>query len=69
MRAAPLQTADVPLFELRRMLEDTERGAGPESQAARILRRVINRREQQADDARHARRRLASLDSSRGADQ
>lgn len=45
---APLTTADVPLGELRRMLQDTERGAGPNSQAARILRRVVLRREQQA---------------------
>ena len=42
---------DVPLADLRRMLADTERMAGPNTDAAKILRRVIRRREALADEA------------------
>ena len=43
------QITDVPLAELRRMLADTEQLAERDSDAARILRRVIARREAMAD--------------------
>jgi len=47
------QLADVPLPELRRMLRETERAAGRDSQGAVILRRLICTREaaQQKDAA------------------
>ena len=36
---------ELSLAELRRMLEETERAAGPDAQGALILRRIIEDRE------------------------
>jgi len=44
----PLTTADLDLESLRRLLEETIRSAGPNSQAARILSRIVRRREAKA---------------------
>lgn len=45
-----MNTADLSLSELCAMLHDTERGAGPDTQAAQILRRIVAKREQMNED-------------------
>ena len=42
---------DLTLLELRRVVADTERLAGPDAQSTTILRRVLERREREERDA------------------
>jgi len=39
------RTKDLTLPELRQMLEETERVAGPDAQSTRVLRRLVAERE------------------------
>lgn len=55
-----IDARDLSLAELGRMLRETEASAGCDSQAARLLRRIIERRETVRDE-------LVKMDQRRGA--
>lgn len=52
---ASMKIRDIPTFQLRQILRETERLAGSDSVEVRILRRELARRKLEKAEGRHAR--------------